>query len=78
MKILFDPLIKKKQAINYIDDIIIQSQNENKMFTVINKYHTLFTKADLKAVSDKKFFSLMKVKFLGQVMSPGGIKPNTT
>ena len=37
MTIHFDPLIKKKQAITYIDDTIMQSQNKNEMFTVINE-----------------------------------------
>ena len=36
MTIHFDPLIKEKQAITYIDDTINQSQNKNEMFTVIN------------------------------------------
>ena len=56
MTIHFDPLIKKKQAITYIDDTIMQSQNKNEMFTVINEYHTLLRKAGLKAAPDKTFF----------------------
>ena len=42
MTIHFDPVIRKKQAITYIDDTIKQSQNKNEMFTVINEYYTLF------------------------------------
>ena len=75
MTIHFDPLIKKKQAITYIDDIILQSQNKNEMFTVINEYHTLLRKAGLKAAPDKTFFFLKKVKFHGHVISPEGIQP---
>ena len=41
MTIHFDPLIKKKQAITYIDDTILQPQN-NALFTVIKECHTLF------------------------------------
>ena len=41
MRIHFDPLIKKKQAITYNDDTIMRSQNKNEMFTVINEYRTL-------------------------------------
>ena len=37
----FDPLIKKKQAITYIDDTIMQSRTRGEMFTIINEYHTL-------------------------------------
>ena len=60
MAIHFDPLIKKKQAITYIDDTIMQSQNKNEMFTIINEYHTLLRKAGLKAAPDKTFFFLKK------------------
>ena len=75
MTIHFDPLIKKKQAITYIDDTIMQSQNKNEMFTVINEYHTLHRKIGLKAAHDKTFFFSKKVKFLGHVISPEGIQP---
>ena len=71
----FEPLIKKKQAINYIDDTIMQSQTRGEMFTIINEYHTLLRKADLKAAPDKTFFFLKKVKFLGHVISPDEIQP---
>ena len=71
----FEPLIKKKQAITYIDDTILQSQSNNEMFTVINEYHTLLRRAGLKAAPDKTFFFLKKVKFHGHVISPEGIQP---
>ena len=64
MTILFDPLIRKKQAITYIDDTIMQSQTRGEIFTIINEYHTLLRKAGLKAAPDKTFFFLKKVKFL--------------
>ena len=75
MAIHFHPLIKKKQAITYINETIMQSQNKNEMFTVISEYHTLLRKAGLKAAPDKTFFFLKKVKFLGHVISPDGIQP---
>ena len=75
MTIHFDPLIKKKQAITYIDDIIMQSQTQNGTFMVINEYHTLLRRAGLKAAPVKMFFFLRKVKFLGNVISPEGIQP---
>ena len=75
MTIHFDPLIRKKQVITYIDDTIMQSQTRGEMFTVINEYDTLLRKAGLKAAPDKTFFFLKKVKFLGHVISPDGIQP---
>ena len=56
MTIHLDPLIKKKQAINYIDDTILQSKNKNELFTVINDYQTFLSKAGRKAAPDETFF----------------------
>ena len=75
MMIHFDPLIRKKQAITYLGDIIMQSQTTGKMFAIINEYHTLLWRAGLKAAQDKTFFFLKKVKFLGHVISPDVIQP---
>ena len=75
MTIHFDPLIKNKQAITYIDDTIMQLQTRGEMFTIINEYHTLLRKAGLKGAPDKTFFFLKKVKFLGHFISPDGIQP---
>ena len=58
----FDPLIKKKQAITYIDDTMMQSQNKNEKFKVMDEYHTFLSKAGLKAAPDKTFFFSKKVK----------------
>ena len=63
MTIHFDPLIRKKQAITYIDNTIMQSQTRCEMFTIINEYHTLLRKAGSNAAPDKTFFFLKKVKF---------------
>ena len=71
----FDTLIRKKHAITYIDDTIMQTQTTGKMFSIINENHTLLREAWLKAAPDKKFFFLKKVQFLGDVISPVGIQP---
>ena len=71
----FDPLIRIKQAITYIDDTIMQPQTKSEMFTIIKEYHTLQRNAGLKAATDKTFFFLKKVKFLGHGISPDGIQP---
>ena len=75
MTIHFEPLIKKKQAITYIDDTIMQSQNKGEMFSIIHEYHNLLRKAGLKAAPEKTFFFLKKVKFLGHVISSEAIQP---
>ena len=76
MTILFEPLIKKKQAITYIDDTIMQSQNKGAIISIIHEYHNLLRKAGLKAAPEKTFFLLKKVKFLGHVISSERIQPN--
>ena len=75
MTFRFEPLIKKKQAITYIDDTIMQSQNKGEVFSIIQEYHNLLRKAGLKAAPEKTFFFLKKVKFLGHVISSEGIQP---
>ena len=57
MTIHFETLIRKKQAITYIDDTIRQSQTRGEMFIIINEYHTLLRKVGLKAARHKTFFS---------------------
>ena len=64
MRIHFEPLIKKKQAITYIDDTIMQSQNKGEMFSIIHEYHNLLRKAGLKAAPEKTFFFLKKSEIL--------------
>ena len=63
MKNQFEPLIKKKWAITYIDDTIMQPQNKGEMFSIIHEYHNLLRKAGPKAVPEKTFFFLKKWKF---------------
>ena len=53
MRYAIGPLIKKKQAITYIDDTLLQAQDEQEMFTVIREYHALLRKANLKAAPDE-------------------------
>ena len=71
----FDPLIRKKQAITYIDDTIMQSQTRSQMFAIINECHTPLRKVGSKAPQDKTFLFLKKVKFSGHVISPDRIQP---
>ena len=75
MAINFEPLIKKKKAITYLDDSLLQSHTKAEMFTIIHEYHQLLRKGGLKAAPDKTHFFLGKVKFLGHVISEQGIQP---
>ena len=75
MTIHFEPLVKKKQAITYIDDTLMQAKNKGEMFSVIREYHDLLRRAGLKAAPEKTLFFLRKVKFLGHVLSSEGVQP---
>ena len=64
MTIHSEPLIKKKQAITYIDDTVMQSQNKGEMFSIIHEYHNLLLrKAGLKAAPEETFSSWKKWNF---------------
>ena len=75
MTIHFQPLIKKKQAITYIEDTIMQSQNKSEMFSIVHEYQNFFRKACLKAAPEKTLFFLKKVNFFGHVISSESIQP---
>ena len=71
----FEPLIKKKKAITYLEDSILQSHTKAEMFTIFHEYHQLLRKGGLKAAPDKTHFFLRKVKFLGHIISEQWIQP---
>ena len=39
MSNFFRPLVLKKNAITYLDDVFMQSQTKDEMFTVLEQYH---------------------------------------
>ena len=72
----FEPLIrKKKKAITYLDDSLLQSQTKAEVFTIIHEYHQLLRKGGLKAAPDKTHLFLRSGTFLGHVISEQGIQP---
>ena len=77
MRYAFGPLIKKKQAITYIDNTLLQEQDKQEMFTAIREYHALLRKANLKSAPDKAKLLLRKIEFLGHKISKGTISPIT-
>ena len=71
-------LIKKKKAITYLDDSLLQSHTKAEMFTIIHEYHQflrLLRQGGPKTSPDKTRFFLRKVKFPGHVISEQGIQP---
>ena len=53
---IFRPLILKKNAITYVDDVFLQSQTKDEMFNVLEHYHKILQNENLKAAPDKSHF----------------------
>ena len=64
MSKIFRPLIFKKNAITYLDDVFMQSETKEEMFTVLEQYQKILQNENLKAAPDKSHFFLTPVKFL--------------
>ena len=62
MSKIFRPLILKKNAITYIDDVLMQSQTKDELFTVLEQNHKILQNENLKAAPDKSHFFLTRVK----------------
>ena len=63
MSKIFRPLILKKNAITYLDDVFMQSQTKDEMFTVLEQYHKILQNENLKAAPDKSHFFLTHLIF---------------
>ena len=75
MSKIFRPLILKKNAITYLDDVFMQSQTKDEKFTVLEQYHKILQNENLKAAPDKSHFFLTRVKFLGHNIEQNTITP---
>ena len=75
MSKFFRPLILSKNAITYLDDVFMQSQTKDEMFTVLEKYHQILQNENMKAAPDKSHFFLTRVKFLGHIIEKDTITP---
>ena len=75
MAINFEQPIKKKKAITYLDDSLLQSQTKAEMFMTIHEYHQLLRKGALKTAPNKTHFFLRKVKIHAHVISEQWIQP---
>ena len=74
MTIQFATLIKRKKAITYIDDTLMQADTKSEMMDINQGYHRLPRASRLKAAPEKTNFFFRKVQFLGQVVSQDSIQ----
>ena len=75
MSKIFRPLILSKNAITYLDDVFMQSQTKDELFTVLEKYHQVLQNKNMKAAPDTSYFFLTRVKFLGHIIEKDTINP---
>ena len=75
MSKIFRPIILKKNAITYLDDVFMQSQNKDEMFIILEQYHQILKNENMKAAPDKSHFFLTRVKFLGHIIERNTITP---
>ena len=75
MSKIFRPQKLKKNAITYLDDVLMHPQTKDEMFTVLEQYHKILQNENLKAAPDKSRFFLTRVKFLGHIIERNTITP---
>ena len=65
----------KKQAITYIDNVILQAKAKADMWKSLDSYFQCLRPSRLKAAPNKTKLFLRKVQFLGHIVSDEGIQP---
>ena len=75
MSKIFRPLILKRNAITYLDDVFMQSQTKDEMLTVLEKYHKILQNENLKGAPNKSHFFLTRVEILGLNFKQNTITP---
>ena len=68
-------MIAKKQAITYIDDVILQAKTKAEMWKNLDFYLKCLRSSGLKATPNKTKLFLRKIQFLGHIASDKGIQP---
>ena len=75
MTIHFAEMIAKKQAITYIDDVILQTKTKAGMSKKLESYFRCLRSSELKAAANKTKLFLRKVQFLGHIVFDKAIQP---
>ena len=75
MSTFFRPLIDKRSALVYIDDILLLADEKQEMFELIKELHKIATRENLKLAPEKSFYMLLKVIILGHEIGINTINP---
>ena len=68
MSEIFRPLLPSKNAITYLDDVVMQSQRKDEMFIILEKNHQSLQNENMEAAPDKSHVFLTRIKFLGHII----------
>ena len=75
MSTFFRPLIDKRSALVYFDDILLLADEKPEMFELIKELHILATRENLKLAPEKSFYMLLIMNLLGHEIRNNTIKP---
>ena len=75
MSTFFRPLIGKRSALVYVDDILLLADEKQEMFELIKELHTIATSENLKLAPEKSFYMLLKVNILRHEIGNKTTKP---
>ena len=75
MSTFFRPLIDKRSALVYIDDILLLADEKQEMFELIKELHKIATRKNLKLAPEKSSYMFFKVKLLGHEIGNNTINP---
>ena len=68
MRKILRPFILNKNAITYLEDVFMQSQTKDELFTVLENIIKNYRTKKMKAAPDKSHFFLTRVKFLEYII----------
>ena len=63
MSKIFRPLILKKNAITFLDNVFMQSQTKDEIIIILEQYHQILKNENMKAAPDKSHFFSNTRKF---------------
>jgi hypothetical protein len=71
----FGSLIRTKEILTYLDDILAMADTKEELFKILPKLHDILRKTQLRAAPEKTFFFMRKVRYLGHMISELGLSP---
>ena len=77
MREYLDPVVKADQCAQYVDDIGIAANNATDLTPNIRAVFKCIRRAGLKFTIENCHFGVRQVEFLGRIISPDGVSPQS-